>query len=128
MFARHQLSTSDGKVLISQVWRRTLTTVRQYYEMLIESVEKLTSHSYISLTQTSYLQRRKDNLDNNSTIVLLDFAVNYYFVVQDEVLAFHWNNVQATLHRISYTVEIRFFDIGFFVYRLLFCRLGCEIN
>lgn len=68
--------------------------------MLIESIEKLTSHSYISRAQTSYLQKRKDNLDNNSAIVLLDFAENYSFVVQDEVQAFHWNNVQATLHPI----------------------------
>ena len=68
--------------------------------MLIESIEKLTSRSYISSGQTSYLQKRKDNLDNNSAIVLLDFAENYSFALQHEVQAFHWNNVQATLHPI----------------------------
>ena len=68
--------------------------------MLIDSVEKLTSHSYIPRAQTSYFQKQKDNLDTHSAIVLVDFAENYSFVVQDEVQAFHWNNVQATLHPI----------------------------
>ena len=68
--------------------------------MLIDSVEKLTCHSYISRAQTSYLQKQKDILDNHSAIVLVDFSENYSFVVQDEVQAFHWNNVQATLHPI----------------------------
>ena len=31
-------------------------------------------------------------------IVLLDFAENYKYVVQDEVQSFHWNNRQCTLH------------------------------
>ena len=31
-------------------------------------------------------------------IVLLDFAENYKFVVQDEVQSFHWNNQMCTLH------------------------------
>ena len=68
--------------------------------MLIYSVEKLTSHSYIIRAQTYFLQKQKDILDNHSAIVLVDFSVNYSFVVQDEVQAFHWNNVQATLHSI----------------------------
>ena len=31
-------------------------------------------------------------------MIVLDFAENYSFVVQDEVQGFHWNNTQATLH------------------------------
>ena len=63
-------------------------------------MDKLTSHSYISRAQTSYYKMRKDNLDECSAIVLVDFAENYSFVVQDEVQGFHWNNLQATLHPI----------------------------
>ena len=32
--------------------------------------------------------------------VLLDFAENYSFVIEDEVQGFHWNNIQATVHPI----------------------------
>ena len=63
-------------------------------------MNKLTSHSYISRAQTSYYKKRKDLLDNQSAIVLLDFAENYSFVIQDEVQGFHWNNIQATVHPI----------------------------
>ena len=66
----------------------------------MNSIEKLTSHSYISRAQTSYLKKQKDELAENTDIVLVNFAENYSFVVQDEVQGFHWNNVQATLHPI----------------------------
>ena len=77
-----------------------LTTIKEVCNILIKSIDKLTSHSYVSRAQTSYLKNRKDNLDNLSVIVLVDFVENYSFVVQDEVQGFHWNKVQATLHPI----------------------------
>ena len=32
--------------------------------------------------------------------ILLDFAENYSFIVQDAIQGYHWNNSQATLHAI----------------------------
>ena len=49
---------------------------------------------------------RKDNLDGCSAIVLVDFAKNYSFVVQDEVQGFRWNNLQATLHPIVNILQV----------------------
>ena len=49
---------------------------------------------------------RKDNLDGCSAIVLVDFAENYSFVVQDEVQGFQWNNLQATLHPIVTILQV----------------------
>ena len=77
-----------------------LTTLQDFYDILVYSIDKLTSHSYISRAQTSNFKRRKDVLDLDSAIVLVDFAENYSFVVQDEVQGFHRNKVQATLHPI----------------------------
>jgi hypothetical protein len=31
-------------------------------------------------------------------MVLYDFVVNYFFVLQDEAWGFYWNNAQATIH------------------------------
>ena len=76
------------------------TTLGQYSEILINSIEKLTSHSFISRAQSVYYKKQKDTLDSNTAIVLVDFAENYSFIIQDEVQGFHWNNVQATLHPI----------------------------
>ena len=64
------------------------STAREYKDIPIESIKKLTPHSYISRAQTSYLQKMSDNPDNFSAVVLVDFAENYSFVVQDEVQAF----------------------------------------
>ena len=40
----------------------------------------------------------KENLSENELIILLAFAENCSFVVQDAVQGFHWENSQATLH------------------------------
>ena len=34
----------------------------------------------------------KEELKENELIILLDFAENYTFIVQDDVQAYHWNN------------------------------------
>ena len=73
-------------------------TVPQYISMIIEQLEKLSTHSYIAKSRSSYLKQLKDNLQESQVIILGDFAENYSFVVQDEVQGFHWNNLQCTLH------------------------------
>ena len=40
--------------------------------------------------------QRRDR--KTSCLVLLDFAENYHFIVQDEVQGYHWNKDQCTLH------------------------------
>ena len=40
----------------------------------------------------------KNALKFDGCAIVLDFAENYSFVVQDDVQGFHWNNSQVTLH------------------------------
>jgi len=40
----------------------------------------------------------KEDLVEGEVLVVMDFAENYSFVVQDEVQSFHWNNTMVTLH------------------------------
>ena len=44
------------------------------------------------------MQHLKVTLPSNHILILLDFAENYSFLIQDAVQGFHWNNSQATLH------------------------------
>ena len=37
-------------------------------------------------------------MSDNECIIILDFAENYTFMVQDAIQSFHWNNTQATIH------------------------------
>ena len=65
---------------------------------LCSQLDKLQFHHCVSEEQASYLHDFKDCLKDDECIVLLDFAENYSYVVQDAAQGFHWNNSQATLH------------------------------
>lgn len=67
---------------------------------LCEKVTSLTSHHFIAKHQSNYLKSSKESLTESKLIILLDFAENYSFVVQDAVQGFHWENSQATVHPI----------------------------
>ena len=75
------------------------TMLGEYCEIIINSLGKLTSHSFISRTQSHHYKEQRDTLDNTTAIVLVYFAENYSFVIQDEVQGVYWNNVLATLQK-----------------------------
>ncbi|KAL1252668.1 hypothetical protein QQF64_017361 [Cirrhinus molitorella] len=74
------------------------TTREEYIDSLVEKCNELTAHHFIAKHQTQYLQQLKDELEPNECIILLDFAENYSFLVQDAAQAFHWVHSQCTLH------------------------------
>ena len=58
----------------------------------------LSVHHYIAKHQSNYLKKLKDNLQEDELVILMDFAENYFFIMQDEIQGFHWDNSQATVH------------------------------
>jgi len=72
--------------------------VSDYIEKVTDALDNLRHHHYIAKTQAAYLRRLKADIQQGTAIILLDFAENYSFVVQDAVQGHHWNNSQATLH------------------------------
>ena len=46
-------------------------------------------------------------MDDTSCLILLNFAENYHYVVQDEVQGCHWNKEQCTLHDTSFVFELQ---------------------
>ena len=65
---------------------------------LTQQMENLTTHHYIAKSQAAFLSSCKSSLSEGTVLVLLDFAENYSFIVQDAVQGHHWDNSQATLH------------------------------
>ena len=55
-------------------------------------------HHFLKVQQAAYLKEAKAILDNETCIILMDFAENYSFLVQDAIQSFFWQNQQATLH------------------------------
>ena len=67
-------------------------------DLLLEKFDLLRHHHFIAKSQSEFLQITKDTLADDAVIILLDFAENYSFLVQDAVQGYHWDNSQATLH------------------------------
>jgi hypothetical protein len=77
----------------------TLTTpIQEFIQLTTDAFDSLLHHHFIAKAQSSYLSKIKESLAPDAVIVLLDFAENYSFIVQDAVQGYHWNNLQATLH------------------------------
>lgn len=69
----------------------------EFLDTLFIKLEELLLHDFISTKQSNFFGNLKNQLLEGELLVLLDFAENYAFVIQDAVQAFHWNNNQATL-------------------------------
>lgn len=69
-----------------------------FIDSLCDACEKLCSHHFITKSQAQYLKEAKNTLEMDTAIILLDFAENYSFIVQDAVQGNHWDNSQVTLH------------------------------
>ena len=65
------------------------STVEEFISKTIDGVYELCPHRFISKAQVNHLRTAKENLLQNEVIILLDFAENYSFVVQDVVQGFH---------------------------------------
>ena len=88
-----QWTTTDRTELVSQT-----LSVEDFIDKLCSHLDDITAHSFISKSQALYLKMLKEQLKEDEAIILMDFAENFKFVVQDEVQGYHWNQNQCTLH------------------------------
>ena len=103
VFKDHDLDGED--VLVFKQWvhtdRTSLVTIQEtvngYIDKLCMAVHDLAPHHYIAKYQASYLRHLKETIPENEAIILLDFAENYSFIIQDAVQGHHWDNSQAIL-------------------------------
>ena len=69
--------------------RTTIVTrqesVSNFIHIICDEFDKLTTHHFISKAQAAYLTSCKEILTENTALVLLDFAENYFFLVQDSI-------------------------------------------
>lgn len=84
---------STPKVTLETTIKNTLDFVNDFCEKLVA----LLPHNFIAKEQAAYLRALKESITENEFIVIVDFAENYAFVVQDAAPGFHWNNDQATV-------------------------------
>ena len=81
-------------------------SVEDYIDLIGGNLEKIITHCHIAKAQTTYLKERKQDLEEETALLLGDFAENYRFTMQNEVQGFYWNNSQCTLHPVViYCIE-----------------------
>ena len=73
------------------------STVNEFIDIFIDKIFELFHHHFMNVQQAAYLKKIKAMLDN-ACIILMDFAGNYSFLVQDAIQGFYWQNRQSTLH------------------------------
>ena len=107
---RNMLSTLLEDNMIDDVkfkrWTHTdrsnLETVEmqtdEFIDEFIYLIAKYMKHDFITKMQAASFKEKRINLKDSEMFVVLDFAENYSYVVQDEIQSFHWNNGQVTLH------------------------------
>ena len=59
---------------------------------------EMTKHDFIAKKQSEFLRVKKPSLKFDEAVLILYFAKNYSFIVQDCVQSYHWSNAQAAIH------------------------------
>lgn len=107
IFSNFDLASDKNKEIFYKQWskegdRVQLISVTQTVEELIEKSVFIFNdsiyHHYVFKEQSRYLKDLKSNLNENTVIIMMDFAQNYTFVVQDEVQGHYWSRNCCTLH------------------------------
>ena len=94
------------------------TTFEEYKEPHIDSINKLTRHSYLAKSQARYMKSKKKSLGGNEVMVLGDFAENYQYMIQDKIRSFHWSKEYCTLHPL--VIYYKYADVNLQHYSLCF--------
>ena len=76
-------------------------TFKEYKELINNSINSLTWHSYLAKAKARYVKLEKESLGTNEVMVLEDFAENYQYLIQDEIQSFHWSKEYCTLHHLA---------------------------
>ena len=93
-----EMSYSQWESVDRTTLRTNTADVDDFIDLLVYSVDNLTTHSFTAKSQAQYLKSRKEDISDTECIILLDFAENYHYIVQDEIQGYHWNKDQCTLH------------------------------
>ena len=75
-------------------------SIEEFIEEVTAHFDTLRVHHFIAKSKSNFLKDLKEKLKENELIILLDFAENYSFIVQNGVQGYHWNNSQVKLHPI----------------------------
>lgn len=71
--------------------------INQFIDNLVKDIWNMTPHEFISHNHKEYFNHCKTNLDNDTGLLIMDFAENYTFLCQNSTQGFYFSNTSATL-------------------------------
>lgn len=103
IFSKNDLDELTFKQWISNPKTTLETMIKpadEFVSYLSSKIYDLLPHAYIAQQQSKFSRELKDRLGNGEFQVIIDYAENYAFQVQEAVPGFHWNNDQATVYNV----------------------------
>ena len=103
------------KLIVFHVWQKDKkfciviqfnSTIKEFVNEICKLAKFLCEHHYIKNSPATYLEHCKSALPKDNAFILLDFAENYSFIVQDVFQGCLWNS-QATLHLVIIYEKIK---------------------
>ncbi|XP_034253085.1 uncharacterized protein LOC117652350 [Thrips palmi] len=88
-----QWKSTDRAEMISVVCTRA-----DLISSTTDQILKLIPHDFVARSQSEYLKQLKDNLNDSTIIVTMDFGMNYSCLIQGEIQSYHWSKKQVTIH------------------------------
>ena len=98
LFLRNKLLKTIDPDITIQFSQWVSTDRSQLFKEESEFDEKLTQHGYVAKKQAEFFKQLKENLQFEECVIVLDFAENYSFLVQNATQGFLWNNSQAAIY------------------------------
>jgi hypothetical protein len=89
-----QWESTDRNILLDKEM-----SLNEFINLLVDKVDKLTTHHFISKKQSKYIKELKENLPENVCLLHGDFSQNYSMIAQNSTQGSFFNPPpQATLH------------------------------
>ena len=99
-----------------------------FLDKLTSMFFELTEHHFIAKKQSEFLRVKKVYLKFDEAVLILDFAENYSFVIQDCAQSYHWNNAQATIHVfVLYCLNPKIKEISSASFSCISCHMTHDI-
>jgi hypothetical protein len=72
-------------------------TVKECIQILSKKVKQYLDHVFIKRQQSNYFEQMKDNSDDKSIVVQVDYSQNFSVEEQDAIQSAHWSNKSISI-------------------------------
>ncbi|KAK3924629.1 Spike glycoprotein [Frankliniella fusca] len=77
----------------------TLTKEKEdFIEEFLSLMKEVNLHDFLAKKQAQFLRETKHSLQDGEAVVLMDFAENYRFLIQDSVQSYYFGQKECTIH------------------------------